>query len=233
MKRDGDPTKEHSNRAEADEARYVADYLLAHPDFFPSHTHVLTKLNIPHPSGKAVSLLERQVEVLRKENHRLERRLVDWMETARENDQLLSWMHNFSASLVRERNATDYPKKLLELLRSEFYTTTVELLAYDNGSFAPQSTFRYVDPNAPPMKEVADILLHGKPICRALTQPLQQYLLPDYPEVTSIALVPLGVKRIWGVLLMGSRDSRHFHANLDMTYLKRLGALVDAALGSA
>lgn len=222
---DGEP-----NQIATEAERYVSDYLIAHPDFFRSHTQLLTKLNIPHPSGRAVSLLERQVEVLRKENHRLEKRMVDWMETARENDQLLLSLHNFSASLVQDRSLADHSLRTLELLRSEFDTITAEVYVLKNESITSSSGFRYIDLDARAMEELAGVLRQGTPVCRALSKPLQEYLLPDFPQVASIALVPLGEGSIWGFLLMGSRDRRHFHANLDTTYLTRLGALVDAAL---
>ena len=46
--------------------REVADFLRRHPDFFERHLALLTELVVPH-SGRtgAVSLLERQVTVLR------------------------------------------------------------------------------------------------------------------------------------------------------------------------
>ena len=44
----------------------VADFLRTHPDFFERHLALLTELVVPHSSrGGAVSLLERQVGVLR------------------------------------------------------------------------------------------------------------------------------------------------------------------------
>jgi len=39
----------------------VTDYLVRHPEFFESHGEVLAKLKVPHPTGRAVSLIERQV----------------------------------------------------------------------------------------------------------------------------------------------------------------------------
>ena len=43
----------------------VVDYLRNHLNFFTGKDELLAKLSLPHESGKAVSLLERQVTILR------------------------------------------------------------------------------------------------------------------------------------------------------------------------
>ena len=47
-----------------DEAQ-VAEYLQSHPDFFERHQNLLTTIRIPHRTGGAVSLVERQASSLR------------------------------------------------------------------------------------------------------------------------------------------------------------------------
>ena len=67
----------------------IADYLQSNPDFFERHQTLLGNLKLPHStSGAAVSLVERQVSVLRQQNVALERRLRDLVDVARSNDQL-------------------------------------------------------------------------------------------------------------------------------------------------
>ena len=75
--------------AEVDEAA-VASYLSATPEFFDRHAQLLAKIRLPDSRGGAstVSLLERQVEVLRERNRQLERKVKDFMDVARENDAL-------------------------------------------------------------------------------------------------------------------------------------------------
>ena len=46
----------------------VANYLMEHPDFFATHEDLLLNLRISHKSGQAISLLERQVSLLRRKN---------------------------------------------------------------------------------------------------------------------------------------------------------------------
>ena len=53
----------------------VGDYLQTYPDFFERNSQLLTKLRLPHlrDAGATVSLVERQIEVLRERSQSLER----------------------------------------------------------------------------------------------------------------------------------------------------------------
>src|SRR5688572_32023240 len=75
--------------AEVDEAA-VASYLAATPEFFDRHAQLLAKIRLPDTRSGAstVSLLERQVGVLRERNRELERKVKDFVDVARENDAL-------------------------------------------------------------------------------------------------------------------------------------------------
>ena len=55
----------------------VVQYLQTYPDFFERHSSLLTRLRLPHlrNTGQTVSLVERQVDVLRERNQGLERKL--------------------------------------------------------------------------------------------------------------------------------------------------------------
>ena len=58
--------------------REVADYLLANPEFFGQHAELLATIRLANPHGKAaISLQERQMEMLRDKNKHLERRLAE------------------------------------------------------------------------------------------------------------------------------------------------------------
>ncbi len=73
----------------------VHDFLQDNPDFFERHSALLSSLRLPHVARGTVSLVERQVSVLRQKDLKLERRLKDLLEVARANDTLaakfISW----------------------------------------------------------------------------------------------------------------------------------------------
>lgn len=208
----------------------IADYLLAHPDFFRQRRKLLTQLSIPHPSGGAVSLVERQVEVLRQENHQLERRLVDWMEVARENDQLLARLHSLAAALLVSPDALARLTILKERLRTEFEASAVDILIYLDTPLRVPADIRRVARDAPHLDGLARLLQSAHPVCRALSESRRQSLFPGNPKLASAAFVPLGPNGDWGFIVLASDEAEHFHPGLDTTYLARLGMLASAAV---
>ena len=79
----------------------VQDYLRAHPDFFERHTALLSTLQVPHSSGDAISLVERQVSMLRQKERKMQIQLKELIAVARANDTLAAKIHELSLQLLR------------------------------------------------------------------------------------------------------------------------------------
>jgi len=109
-----------SGAAAAELEETVAGYLTSHPEFFEAHAELLTKLKVPHPTGTAVSLIERQVEVLRQQHRQLERKLVDLVEVARANDALIERIHRLGLALLEGATLAERLYALQEELRERF-----------------------------------------------------------------------------------------------------------------
>src|SRR5687768_1938188 len=76
----------------------VEAYLKAHPDFFEHHPHILALMQLTHTgTGAAVSLIERQVGLLREQNRAIERKLLELVQIARENERLSRQLHDFAS----------------------------------------------------------------------------------------------------------------------------------------
>ena len=90
---------ETGNQA-VDDAESVSRYLLTHPDFFLRHPDVLRQIQVPHGSGNAVSLVEKQVSLLREQNEQTQKRLYDLIEIARQNEELARRMHALALTLM-------------------------------------------------------------------------------------------------------------------------------------
>ena len=89
--------------ATIDEAA-IGQYLQQHPDLFDRHPQLLTRLRLVHPrTGTTVSLIERQVEVLRDKQAASEQKLAEFVRVARANDVLVDKIHRFTRRLVRTR----------------------------------------------------------------------------------------------------------------------------------
>src|SRR5262245_34012000 len=91
--------------AQTDEER-IERYLSLNPDFFERHLPLLARMRLPHMrTGSTVSLVERQVEVLREQKSDADRRLAEFVSVARANDSLADRIHRFTRRLLRAPSA--------------------------------------------------------------------------------------------------------------------------------
>ena len=98
----------------------VHDFLAANPDFFERHTPLLGTLRLPHVTGGAVSLVERQVSVLRQKDVKLERRLRELVEVARANDRLAGKIHALALELLAAKSLSGTLAAIEQALRVGF-----------------------------------------------------------------------------------------------------------------
>jgi len=210
----------------------VVDYLLGHPEFFEAHAELLSKLKVPHPTGSAVSLIERQVEVLRQQHRQLERKLVDLIEVARANDTLIERIHRLALALLEGANLPERLYALQEELRERFGADEVSLfLLHAKPQQADAGPARWLQPEDAGLEQFSDFLKTGKPHVGRLRPPQLEFMFGDQGErIASSALVPLGDKGNLGLLAVGSHDAERFSPTLGTAFLTRISELVTAAL---
>lgn len=213
----------------------IHDFLAAHPDFFERHSTLLSSLNLPHASGGAVSLVERQVSVLRQRELKLERQLRELIQVARENDVLSSKIHELTLQLLA---ATDLHRTIVvieEALRSGFGADHAVLVLFgEPDQFDDISVgrfFRVVKKDDTSLKPFSTFLNGSGARCGKIRDSQRQFLFQhDADEVGSAALVPLGEGAEIGFLAVGSVDSDRFHPGMSIDFLTRLGDLVAGSL---
>ncbi len=213
----------------------IHDFLAAHPDFFERHSTLLSSLNLPHASGGAVSLVERQVSVLRQKELKLERQLRELIQVARENDVLSSKIHELTLQLLA---ATDLHRTIVvveEALRSGFGADQAVLVLFGEpdqfDDIKVGRFFRVVKKDDPSLKPFSTFLNGSGARCGKIRDSQRKYLFQhDAEEVGSAALVPLGEGAEIGFLAVGSVDSDRFHPGMSIDFLTRLGDLVAGSL---
>lgn len=210
----------------------VVDYLLSHPEFFEAHAELLSKLKIPHPTGSAVSLIERQVEVLRQQHRQLERKLVDLIEVARANDTLIERIHRLALALLEGANLPDRLYALQEELRERFGADEVSMFLLHAGpQDADAGPARWLTTDDSGLEQFRELLKSGKPHVGRLRPPQLEFLFGEQAErIASAALVPLGDRGSLGLLAVGSHDLERFSPTLGTAFLTRISELVTAAL---
>jgi uncharacterized protein YigA (DUF484 family) len=212
----------------------IADYLQANPDFFERHSALLNSLRLPHDAGgPAVSLVERQVLVLRQKNLKLERKLKDLVDVARSNDTLAGRIHALAMLMLAAPDQAGVVQVLEEQLRVSFNADQSVLVVFATpaGGEATGRFLRVVDRDDPAIASFRTFLQSNAPRCGQVRDAQRDFLFgAGSVEIGSAALVPLGEKSELGFLAVGSRDSDHFHPGMSIDFLARLGELVSCAL---
>lgn len=213
----------------------VHDFLTANPDFFERHAPLLGTLRLPHVTGGAVSLVERQVSVLRQKDVKLERRLKELVEVARANDRLAAKIHALALELLAADTLSGTLAAIEQALRVDFGADQSVLVMFteaDGGAAADDTRFfRPVPRDDERLAAFATFLDGDTPRCGQIRDSQRDFLFPGNPdEVGSAALVPLGERSQGGFLAVGSVDARRFHPGMSIDFLARLGDLVAAAL---
>jgi len=212
--------------------RTVTDFLVTHPDYFENHTEVLTRLKVPHASGQAVSLIERQVEVLRQQYRQIERKLVDMIEVARANDALIERIHRLALVLLEGGTLAERLYSAQEELRNRFGADEVSLfLIHDQTKDLDAGPARWLKRDDPGLEQFREFLKAGKAYVGRLRAPQLEFLFGEQADRTaSIALVPLGDHGKLGILAVGSHEADRFGPTLGTAFLARIGELVTAAI---
>jgi uncharacterized protein YigA (DUF484 family) len=222
------------------EEESVARYLQQHPDYFERNQAVLAKLRLPHVrAGSTISLVERQVEVLRERQAEAEVKLADFVSVARANDALADKIHRFTRRLLR---AASFDATLAEIeasLREDFDAFHSLLILVNMGApLVTSSTERFLrllsadDAN---LRSFEALFSSGKPRCGQVRDSQREFLFgAEAPEIGSVALVPLGETgdgRVpLGLLALGSHERSRFHPGMSTEFLARMGELIADAL---
>ena len=213
----------------------IAGYLRQHPDFFERHVPLLLRLRLPHPTGSAtISLVERQVALLRQRNDELERQLKDLVAVAKANNALVDNIHALSVKLMRAHGVPAKLEALENSLREDFGAERAVLVLFahaESPELARPGFVKLLERDAEALKPFATFLRSARPRCGALRE-RQKALLFDREadSIVSAAMVPLGEAASQGFLTVGSGDPDHFHPGQSVDFLSRLGELVAVAL---
>jgi uncharacterized protein YigA (DUF484 family) len=232
-------TREARGLTAADaEEESIAGYLQRHPDFFERHQAVLARLRLPHArGGSTISLVERQIEVLREKLAGLESKLAELVRVARANDAIAERLHRFTRRLVRVVPRAEAIARIEAGLREDFdayHAVLVLIGAHEPAGPAAPHFARTVAADDPNLKSFESLFTSGRPRCGQARDSQREFLFgPEGPEMASVALVPLGEKGSVGLLALGSADRDRFHPGMSTEFLAHLADLIaDALAGS-
>jgi uncharacterized protein YigA (DUF484 family) len=231
--------------------REVADYLLANPEFFADHAELLATVRLANPHGKAaVSLQERQMEMLREKNKLLERRLAELLRYGHENDSISAKFNRWTARVMAERDPYALPRTIAHGLREVFDVPQAALRVWDVADSYGQADFTrqvgeevriFANSLATPYCGTntgfeAAQWLTAAPLAAAAQSDASEAAPAAAEPTESISLIALRDPEsaesagVFGLLVMGSPDPRRFHDGMATDFLTQIGSLASAAL---
>jgi len=210
-------------------AEEVAQFFRTHPKFFDQHPELLESVFVPHPyGGRAIPLAERQILALRDKVKLLEGKLGELIQFGEENDAIGEKVHRLGTALLGTRDFVATAQALSFHLREDFSVPHVALRVW--GKPLPEGALE----GAAVSDELrARVETMGPPQCGAAAgNPFLAWFGDAKEHVRSIALMPLGQTKSFGLLALGSEDAQRFYAEMGTLYLRRIGELTAAALAA-
>ena len=212
------------------DAQDVIDYLRAHPSFLDQHPQLLSELSIAHQTGATVSLIERQVGVLREENARQKKQFEDLIRHARHNEQLTHKIHALMLALMNAVGPQAIFSCLERGLRADFGADRVEFIIFAESAAVDGSTLApFVGVASPARIAFAPVIGSRTSACGVLED--QQRSAFDAGFKGSAVVMPL-IGQGWdGVIVCASNDAGRYSADRGtdlLDYLRQVAALVIA-----
>jgi hypothetical protein len=208
----------------------IAGFLLNTPDFFVRHAELLSTIQITSPHGhRAVSLQERQAEMLREKIKTLELRIMDMIRHGNENMVIADRLQRWARSLFLTAAPADLPQTMVEELQAQFMVPQVAIRVW--GVDAAYADAPFTQGVSEDVKILASSLM--APYCGVNAGFEAVGWLPDPSGVASVALIALrtnAAPQAFGLIVLASPDSQRFHAGMGTDFLERLAELGSAAL---
>ncbi|MGH8659453.1 MAG: DUF484 family protein [Gammaproteobacteria bacterium] len=209
----------------------VAEYLRRRPDFLVNQPELLQEISVPHETGEAVSLVERQVATLRKKNKQLQGKLREWIEVAEHNDQLSLKLHHLTRMLIAARDLDTVFSMLYQSLVTDFRADCVVLWLFVDAPPGQNQRREFLGSQREQQAVLEDVFEKAVPFCGALSDAQRAALFNGATEEVGSAVVLALREADWrGILAIGVRDASRFQAEMGTDFLIRLSEIVSSVI---
>jgi uncharacterized protein len=214
----------------------IAQYLATNPAFFERHAELLGSVQLTSPHGqRAVSLQERQMEMLRERIKGLEMKIVEMIRHGQENLAIADRLHRFTRTVLLTHDAAELPQRMVASLRHEFLIPMagLRLWGLDAAHAHDDRLLAYAEEVSADVRSfTASLTL---PYCGVNAGFEASEWLGDVGAVASLAMIPLrrgtgDNDGAFGMLVLGSPDPTRYAAEMGTEFLMRIGDLASAAL---
>ena len=208
----------------------IANYLANTPGFFERHAELLSSVQLTSPHGqRAVSLQERQMEMLRDKVKGLEHKIMEMIRHGQDNVAIADRLQRWMRAILLVPSAVSLPEVLVYTLRHEFMIpySAVRLWGIAGG-FEVQTFAQGVSDD---VRSFASSL--STPYCGVNSGFEAARWLSDSAAVMSVAMLPLRQAdgaQAFGLLVLGSPDPTRYTADMGTEFLERIAEIASAAL---
>lgn len=209
----------------------VSRYLRNHPGFFLANEDLLVDLKLSHKTGKAVSLLERQVALLRERNMDMRNRLSKLLDNAQRNEQLFEQSKALILSLLEAKRADELSNTLCRHLVSDFEPVDyASLILFADPNKLGGSQLRVENPEQA-REHIGGLLGSHKAVCGVLRPQELGFLFGKHADhIGSAAIMPIKPGNIDGVIAIASKDPEHFKSSMGTLFLDYIVEVVNRSL---
>ncbi|MDO5088120.1 MAG: DUF484 family protein [Comamonadaceae bacterium] len=209
----------------------IAQFLINTPSFFERNADLLAGVQLTSPhGGRAVSLQERQAEMLREKIKVLEHRVMEMMRHGNENMLIADKVQRWARQMFLVARPVDLPAVLVSELKSQFAVPQVALKVWDVAEVYANEPF--AQGASDDVKSLAASL--ASPYCGVNAGFDAVQWLEDPEAAASLALLPLrpsgAAQGAFGLLVLASPDSQRYEAGMATDFLERIAELASAAL---
>jgi hypothetical protein len=209
----------------------IANFLANTPGFFERHAELLSAIHLTSPHGqRAVSLQERQLEMMRERVKGLEMKLVEMIRHGQENVAIADKLHRWTRSILLTADAAALPEVIVRELRHQFLIPQAAIRVW-----GPGGTHAGEGSSAPVSDDLRSFAASlTSPYCGVNAGFEAAQWLDDPKTVMSLAMIPLrsgsGPDDVFGLLVLGSPDPTRYSADMGTEFLQRIGEIASAGL---
>lgn len=207
----------------------VSEYLKDNNDFLERNPEMLDYLQISHATGSAVSLVEKQVSVLRERNVDLRHRLKSLTTNARENDKLFEQTRELVLKLIDAESVDALHKCFTRAMVDDFGVDYASMILYTEATGNTEATGTTecrIESRENAQAQVGSLFRGNKAVCGALRKEELKFLFPKGGDAGSAAMIPLiaGGKNgdQIGIVAIGSADANRYHSNVGTLFLSHI-----------
>jgi uncharacterized protein YigA (DUF484 family) len=218
----------------SDDEQQLISLLKDNPDILNRYPALLAELEVPHAAaaGAAVSLIERQVRVLRDRITAGELRMREFMDIARDNERLAMSRHRLALNLLGAQDFDDVISLILAELGDELGADHVVVRLFtDRAEDVADRADVFVPRDHEDLNRFRTMMKNRLPVCGRSSDDQNAFLFAEHaPAIASAAVIPLVAGADLGLLGLGSEDASRFSTSMGTHFLQQTGELVSTAL---